>query len=112
MKAIVYYGNKDIRLENVPEPVPGNSEVKIRVEFCGICATDIEEYQYGPNFIVHDVPHPLTGKTLPIITGHELTGTVVEIASDVTNVNIGERVVIFGCISCLDCWWCRNDAQV
>ena len=46
MKAMVYYGNQDIRFENIPEPKLKQSELKIKVDYCGICATDIEEYQY------------------------------------------------------------------
>ena len=45
MKAIVYHGNKDIRLEDIPEPSPDPGEVKIRVTNASICATDIEEWQ-------------------------------------------------------------------
>ena len=51
MKAMVYHGNKDLRYETVDEPSPGPGEVKLRIDYCGICATDIEEYIYGPKFI-------------------------------------------------------------
>ena len=59
MRAAVYHGNRDLRLETVPEPDPPPGEVKFRVDFCAICATDIEEYVYGPNFIAHGSPHPV-----------------------------------------------------
>ena len=51
MKAIVYRGNQNVNLESVPEPDVQSGEVKISVDFCGICATDIEEYLYGPVLI-------------------------------------------------------------
>jgi (R,R)-butanediol dehydrogenase/meso-butanediol dehydrogenase/diacetyl reductase len=108
MKAMVYYGNKDLRLEEVQDPVPLAGEVKLRVDYCGICATDIEEYSYGPLFINHKKPHPLTGKMMPLITGHEVTGTVVEISPDVKSIQVGDRTVLDGIISCKECWWCSN----
>ncbi len=108
MKAIVYHGNKDVRLERIEEPVPGKGEVKLRIDYCGICATDIEEYLFGPQFISHRAPHPLTGKMLPLTIGHEMTGTVVEAASNVEGVQLGDRVVIHGMLSCGDCRWCRE----
>jgi (R,R)-butanediol dehydrogenase/meso-butanediol dehydrogenase/diacetyl reductase len=105
---MVYYGNRDLRLEEVPEPSPAAGEVKLKIDYCGICATDIEEYTYGPVFIAHDKPHPLSGKMVPLITGHELTGTVVETATDVDSLPVGTRAVVDGVLPCNECWWCRN----
>ena len=106
MKAMVYHGNRDVRLSDVEEPGPGPGEAKLRIDYCGICATDMEEYIYGPAFIAHDEPNPLTGKKMPIIIGHELTGTVVEAGAGVRNVQPGDRAVINGVLSCGSCWWC------
>ncbi len=108
MKCLVYHGNKDLRLESASDPVPGPGEVKIRVDYCGICATDIEEYLYGPTFIAGDTPNPLTGKTLPTITGHEITGTVVESADDVEDVAGGTRVALNTVLTCGKCRWCQS----
>ena len=44
MKALRWYGQKDLRLEEVPEPSPGAGEVKIKVKWCGICGTDLHAY--------------------------------------------------------------------
>ena len=106
MKAMVYHGNRDVRLRDVEEPHPGPGEAKLRIDYCGICATDIEEYIYGPAFISHDEPNPLTGRKIPITIGHELTGTVVETGEDVRNVRPGDRAVINGVLTCGSCWWC------
>ena len=94
MKALVYHGNRDLRLESVPDPEPGDGDVRLRMDYCGICATDVEEYVYGPKFIFHDEPNPLTGKKTPMITGHEITGTVEKLGDGVSGLSVGERVVL------------------
>jgi (R,R)-butanediol dehydrogenase/meso-butanediol dehydrogenase/diacetyl reductase len=110
MKALVYHGNRDVRYQDFPDPVPGDGDALIKIDYCGICATDIEEYQFGPTFI-GDQPNPVTGRTLPIVIGHELTGTVIEVGRDVTSVAVEDRVVINGVLACGECWWCRGDKE-
>ena len=89
MYGLVYHGNKNVRLENVPEPEPDRNEVKIKIDFCGICATDIEEYEFGPKFISFDTPHPLTQSKVPIINGHDITRTIVSVgAVSVTHLTL------------------------
>ena len=64
MKALVYHGNHDLRIQNVPYPEMGLSDAILKIDYCGICATDVEEYVYGPKFIFHDYPNPITdGRT-------------------------------------------------
>ena len=108
MKAAVYHGNRDVRVEDIEEPVPAEGEVKLRIDYCGICATDIEEYEFGPQFISHEAAHPLTGKMIPMTVGHETTGTVVETGEGVVGVRTGDRVVINGMVSCGKCRWCQE----
>lgn len=50
MRAARWYDKKDIRVEDVEVPTPGKNEVKIKVDFCGICGSDLHEYADGPNF--------------------------------------------------------------
>ena len=100
MKALRFHGNKDLRLEEVPEPVAAPGEAQIRVDYCGICATDIEEYLYGPKFLRQEL--------IPLITGHEMTGTISALGEGVTNVSVGDRVVINSLLSCGTCWWCKR----
>ena len=111
MRALVYHGNQDLRLETVPDPVPGPAEVRLRIDYCGICATDIEEYVYGPKFISAE-PSPITGKGMPLVVGHEMTGTVFETGGDVTGVAVGDRVVLNGCLTCGECGPCKSGADV
>ena len=113
MRALVYHGNRDLRLESVPEPSPAAGQAKIRVDYCGICATDIEEYLYGPVFISWETPNALTGRKIPMVTGHEITGTVVQTGDKVSAVSEGDRVVINGVLTCGACRWCAggNETQ-
>jgi len=101
MKAAMFYGGKDIRVEEVPDPVPGPGEVLIEVKAAGICGSDLHGYrvkQERPWF-----PYPHT-------SGHELTGVVVEVGSDVSKVRVGDRVGIepLHLIGCGTCRWCRQ----
>ncbi|MBT8200290.1 MAG: alcohol dehydrogenase catalytic domain-containing protein [Acidimicrobiia bacterium] len=108
MRAVVYYGPSDIRVENVDEPGgPGPGEVLVRPLWCGICGTDLHEYTSGP--IVTPVePHPLTGVTNPQILGHEFSAEVVEIGTDVESVRPGDRVSVMPLIFCGKCDMCRR----
>lgn len=108
MKAAKWYGKKDIRIENVPEPgAPKPGEVKIKVAWCGICGSDLHEYLAGPIFIPTK-PHPLTGACAPLILGHEFSGTVVEVGEGVTTVRVGDLVAPDACQHCGVCVTCRE----
>ena len=108
MKALVYHGNRDLRLQDWPNPSPGPGEALLRVDYCGICATDIEEYLYGPVFIAGEEPNPVTGKKMPMVTGHEITATVMEVNGSNADVAPGDRVAINGVLTCGDCYWCTS----
>jgi (R,R)-butanediol dehydrogenase/meso-butanediol dehydrogenase/diacetyl reductase len=111
MQAIVYHDNKDIRLEDIPEPVPGPGEVKLRITGTSICATDIEEWQFGPLWVQHGSPNAMTGKQTPLVLGHETAGTVAELGEGVDNVAVGDRVAINTVLTCGTCFWCMRGQQ-
>lgn len=105
MRAAVYYGNQDLRLEDVPEPEPGPGQVKIRVSRNGICGTDLHEYYDGPIFIPTE-PHPLTERKAPMVLGHEFAGVVTAVGSGVADVAEGDQVAvepIYRCGQCRPC---------
>jgi (R,R)-butanediol dehydrogenase/meso-butanediol dehydrogenase/diacetyl reductase len=116
MKAARFYGPGDIRIDDVPEPATRPDTVKVEVEWCGICGTDLHEYLEGPIFAPPpDAPHPLTGETIPICLGHEFAGVVVEVGADVADVadvadgpRVGDRVAVEPYIVCGRCDACQQ----
>ncbi|MFI8993313.1 2,3-butanediol dehydrogenase [Streptomyces sp. NPDC053542] len=89
----------------MPEPDCPPGHAKLRVAHNGICGTDLHEYYAGPIFFPTE-PHPLTGASLPLIMGHEFSGTVVEAGEGVRAVAPGDRVAvepIYRCGSCAPC---------
>ena len=109
MKAAVWHARRDIRIEDFPEPpAPSEKEIKIKVDWCGICGTDLEEYVYRPLYIPVDKPDELTGRQAPIVIGHEFVGTVVEVGPKVTDFTVGERVAPDTLLFCGECWCCKQ----
>lgn len=106
MRAALYYGPNKVEIADVPEPSPGEGEVKVKVGFNGICGTDLHEYYAGPIFVPTE-PHALTGQQLPLILGHEFSGTVTEVGKNVTGTRVGDRVAIEPLYRCGHCGPCR-----
>ncbi len=94
MKAAVWYGHKDIRVEERELKPLQDNEVTVRVAWAGICGSDLHEYAEGPVFVPVDEPAPLTGETAPLIMGHEFAGVVEEVGPNVTQFKKGDRVVV------------------
>jgi (R,R)-butanediol dehydrogenase/meso-butanediol dehydrogenase/diacetyl reductase len=107
MRAAMYYGNHKLEIEDIPEPSAGEGQVKVRVSRNGICGTDLHEYFDGPIFIPPQQPHPLTGKAMPLVLGHEFSGTVTEVGAGVTDVGEGDRVTIEPIYRCGHCRPCK-----
>ncbi len=97
MRAVVYRGINDLRLETVPVPRVGPGELLVRVAVCGVCPTDIKKIQYGT------VPPPR-------IFGHETAGTVVRLGARVRGFRLGDRVALHHHVPCLQCHFCRHHA--
>jgi (R,R)-butanediol dehydrogenase/meso-butanediol dehydrogenase/diacetyl reductase len=100
MKALRWYGRKDLRFEDVPEPSPGPGEVKVKVRLAGICGTDLKEYSSGPCII--------NGDDAPVTIGHEYSGEVVEVGSGVDRFSKGDRVSAVGYWVCGKCYYCKR----
>jgi 2-desacetyl-2-hydroxyethyl bacteriochlorophyllide A dehydrogenase len=90
MKAAVFRGPRDIRVEEVAEPKLGTGDVLLKVQACGICGSDLHTYQHG---MFEDLGLVVeTGRVL----GHELSGEVVDVKGEVPGVRIGDRVCAVG----------------
>ena len=95
MRAAVYRGIDDMRLETVPVPEIGPGELLIRVATCGICGTDLKKIHMGSH-------------SAPRIFGHEMAGTIVKVGEGVTRYAVGERVMTFHHVPCGECYYCRK----
>ena len=100
MKAAIYYGKGDIRVESsFPSPQIGPWEVLVKVMACGVCGTDLHIFSGAKG---------ATDCDPPVILGHEFSGIVEKVGSQVTRVQPGQRVTIDPNISCGACDHCRN----
>ncbi len=109
MRAVRYHGNRDVRIDDIPEPMCLPGFVKIAPEWCGICGSDVHEYLVGPETIPSvGEPHPITGETVPIVLGHEYAGTVVEVGEGVLGVKAGDKVAVEPIIRDNDCPTCTS----
>ncbi|KAI4859858.1 GroES-like protein [Hypoxylon rubiginosum] len=110
MRALRYYGPHDLRLEHdVPEPKCLPHQVKVRPSFCGICGSDLHAYLLPTVIPFKDTPHPVTGETWPVTFGHEFSGDVVEVGSEVQGeLRVGDRVAVQPTICCNRCPPCKE----
>ena len=106
MKAQVWYGQKDVRYEEAPDPIPPRDGwITLKVNWVGICGSDLHEYTDGPIFIPTS-KHPLSGKCGSLIQGHEFSGEVVSVGKGVSRFKVGDRVTSDSCVRCDNCYWC------
>ena len=108
MRAAVYHGPGDVRIESVPEPEPpGPGELVLEVLRGAICGTDSSEWAHGPHLIPLYQRHPNSGHVGPIVLGHEYVGRVTAVGVGVTRFGVGDRVVTGAGVACGECEWCR-----
>jgi L-iditol 2-dehydrogenase len=95
MRAAVYRGVNDVRVETVPVPEIGPGELLVRVHTCGICGTDLKKISSGSH-------------SAPRIFGHETSGVVAAVGQGVNQFEPGDRVVVFHHIPCGECYYCLH----
>lgn len=100
MKAAVLKGIENLEMEDISRPTPSPQEILIKVKACSICGTDIRVYHHGHKHM-----------RFPRITGHELSGEIVEIGKRVEGHKLGEKVAIAPAIPCGRCHYCRRGMQ-
>lgn len=92
MREAIIVGKRRFEVRDVAEPILGEDEVLIRVCYCGICGSDLDTYVGG----------------VSISHGHEFSGDIVKLGSNVRGWEVGERVTAESIISCGDCYWCAR----
>ncbi|RCK68041.1 glutathione-dependent formaldehyde dehydrogenase [Desertihabitans brevis] len=101
MRAVTWQGKRDVRVEDVPDPtIQEPTDVIIEVTSSGLCGSDLHLYETLGAFL-----HP--GDVL----GHEPMGRVVATGSAITDLRVGDRVVVPFQIACGRCWMCQHDLQ-
>lgn len=98
MRAAVYHGAHDVRIEDIPDPVCGDSDIVIKMAACGVCGTDVHAYEHG--FQMFTAP----GRVM----GHEFSGLVEEVGSRVTGIEKGDRVTAWPIVHCDRCPRCAE----
>ena len=99
MKAVCWYGKHDVQVQNVPDPKILNSrDAIIKITSTAICGSDLHLYNgYIPTMEEGD------------ILGHEFMGEVVEVGASITNLKVGDRVVVPFTIACGNCFFCKKE---
>lgn len=100
MRAAVYRGVNDVRVETVPVPLNGDGtlgrgEMLVRIDTCGICGTDLKK--------IHSGSH-----SAPRIFGHEMSGTIAMVGDGAAGFEVGDRVMAYHHIPCGHCYYCRK----
>jgi len=95
MRAVVYRGVNDMRVETVPVPRIGAGELLVNIATCGVCGTDLKKIHFGSH-------------SAPRIFGHEMAGTIAAVGQGATGYKIGERVMVFHHVPCGECYYCRK----
>ena len=98
MKALLLEEYKKLTVTDMPEPEVGARDVLVQIRACGICGSDIHGFDGS------------SGRRIPpLIMGHEASGVVARIGSDVTKVKEGDRVTFDSMVSCGECSFCEHD---
>lgn len=99
MKAAVFYGKHDLRIQEIPIPDPGKDEVLIRVKACGICGTDVHIFN-GDEGAAQTPPGT--------VLGHEFAGVVEAVGKEVTAIRTGDFVCVDPNKLCNECYYCKS----
>ena len=100
MKAVQWFGPRDLRMIDMPRPEPGPCEALVRVESVGLCGSDLHYYEDGR---IGDVRI-----TKPLTLGHEYAGIVEAVGEQADPALLGRRVAVEPGVPCMRCEWCRT----
>ncbi|MFV0395850.1 MAG: zinc-dependent alcohol dehydrogenase family protein [Coprobacillaceae bacterium] len=99
MRSAIFYGKHNVKVEETTKPEPGDNQVLIKVQACGICGTDVH---------IYDGDKGAADTTPPTILGHEFSGIVEAVGKDVKKVNVGDRVCVDPNQLCGTCYYCLS----
>ena len=97
MKAVMYYAPQDIRVESTAIQACEDDEVRVKVDACAVCGSDLKAYNHGNPRIKP-----------PLVIGHEFTGIVETIGKNVNSFSLGDRIVMAVAVSCGQCYYCKQ----
>lgn len=97
MRAAIFYGPGELRIEEVPRGEPGPGEIAVDVKAAATCGTDLKSFRRG---------HPKLFPTLPARFGHEFAGIITAVGDGVTQFKPGMRVTAANTAPCGSCWAC------
>ena len=103
-----WHARLDIRIDDVPMPSPAANQALLKVLWCGICGTDLEEFREGPLTVPVGTPHPTSGRLAPLTLGHEVVARIEVAARDGSGPSVGTVVLPDVVVGCGHCWWCRR----
>src|SRR5262245_54501066 len=104
MLAVRLHGNRDLRVDEMPEPESvGPGQLRVMPQWCGICGTDLHEYSHGPLYTPADL--------LPQVIGHEFSAVVAETGAGVHDLRPGDRVAVLPHVFCGMCYYCVRGRQ-
>ncbi len=109
MRAVRCHGPEDYRLEEVPVPAPGPGEVVVKLDACGICASDVKCFIGAPLFWGDEFRTPYV--QAPVTAGHELIGTVWALgdgAGERYGLKAGDRAISEQIVPCGSCRYCSR----
>jgi L-iditol 2-dehydrogenase len=95
VRAAVAYGGEAIRIEELTLPSPGRGQLVLRVHACGLCGSDLAKMFQNK-------------LAAPTVLGHEIAGEVVRVGADVSQFQVGDRVVVAHHVPCYGCHYCRH----
>jgi (R,R)-butanediol dehydrogenase / meso-butanediol dehydrogenase / diacetyl reductase len=104
MLAVRLHGNRDLRVDDMPEPdAVGRGQLRILPQWCGICGTDLHEYAHGPLYT--------PAEDLPQVIGHEFSAVVAEVGPGAGDLRPGDRVAVLPHVFCGTCYYCLRGRQ-
>jgi len=94
MKAAMYYGKDDIRIEEMPKPKINEDEILVEMKACGICGSDLMDWYLK--------------KRAPLVLGHEPTGIIAKKGDKVKDFSVGDKVFVHHHVACMTCHYCLH----